>query len=359
MSITDRRLLSMPVRKRIKDLIVSLKEIDQFEKFIEREKSRPDANISQLERELIGFLIEQKQFEKALELINQRPANQLEDNLLYVKLLALTGKEEKAMLTTRHLMSANPMDLRLYEAWVDSWLSYVDRTATLPSGLDAAGKSIPETAEEILERLKMDKLVRQNPALLLKLLRFAVLNENEGKVKEIRSEAVRISFNNELIEILQKTVDGLIDINRSSLAADLLESARNQLYEEHSLSIKLAEIYYINNNPETSAAILEGVLQEKPDMTKALLLWSDCMALLGEFSKAEQRILVKLAEPELNDIVKRQLENKLEVIRMQQFGENEQLRNDMQQSEELTPYEDEAATEEEKILDMLEEQELD
>ncbi|GEM_PF-791676 len=317
MSLSDRRLLTLPVRSKLKNLIVSLKEPDLFEKFINQEKSRSGSDTEKLERELIEFLIEQKQYEKAMNLINRRPGSQIEDNVLYVRLLVLTGKEEKAMLSARQLISAYPEDLRLYEAWTDAWLGFVERTSKTPEGKDETGKSFDEMAQEVLERLKYDKLVKMQPNLLLKLIRLAVLTENEEKVKEARSEAVKIPFNPQNIDLLLKTVDSLISINRSYIASELLESARNQVHDDHRLSVKLAEIYFINNNPETSAKILETVLQEKPEQIKAFLLWTDCMTTMGKGAEAEIAILKRLEEKDLADLVKRQLNNKLEVIRMQ------------------------------------------
>ncbi|MEW6711778.1 MAG: tetratricopeptide repeat protein [Candidatus Riflebacteria bacterium] len=316
-SLSDRRLLTLPVRNKLKNLIVSLRELELFEKFINQEKSRSGSDTDKLERELIEFLIEQKQYEKAMSLINSRPGSQIEDNVLYVRLLVLTGKEEKAMLSARQLISAYPEDLRLYEAWTDAWLGFVERTSKTPEGKDETGKSFDEMAQEVLERLKYDKLVKMQPNLLLKLIRLAVLTENEEKVKEARSEAVKIPFNSQNVDLLLKTVDGLISINRSSIASELLESARNQIHDDHRLSVKLAEIYFINNNPEASAKILEAVLQEKPEQIRAFLLWTDCMTTMGKGPEAEIAILKRLEEKDVSDLVKRQLNNKLEVIRMQ------------------------------------------
>lgn len=317
MSLTDPRLLTAPVRRRLKDLIVSLKELELFEKFINQEKGRPGSDLNKLERELIEFLIEQKQYDKALELVNSRPTNQIEDNILFLRLLVLTGQEYKAMLTARQLLSAYPQDLRLYESWTEAWLGYVDRTSRTPEGKDETGKSFDEMAAEVLDRIKLDMLVKLQPTLLLRLLRLAVLTENEAKVKEVANQAVKISFKESNVDLLLQTVEKLVEINRSSIAGNLLESARNQLPDEYRLSIKLGEIYFFNNNPKVAAAIFSDVLRERPEQIRAFLLWADCMSTLGESQKAEEEILRRLEDAQLDDLVRRQLTNKLEVIRMQ------------------------------------------
>lgn len=336
MSITDSRLLTPAVRRKLKDLIVGLRELELFEKFINQEKSRPGSDIDKLERELIEFLIEQKQYPKALELVNRRPTTQIEDNVLFLRLLVLTGQEIKAMLTARQLLSAHPSDLRLYDSWTEAWLGYVDRTSETPRGNDEAGKSFDEMAEEVLDRLKLDMLVKMQPNLLLRLVRLAVLSQNEPKVKEATSYATKISFNQNNVDLLIETVEKLVTVNRSSIAGNLLESARNQLPDDHRLSIKLGEIYFYNNNPEVAAKIFEDVLREKPEQIRAFLLWTDCMTSMSQGIKAEEAILQRLENPDLNEIVRRQLTNKLEVIRMQNVVSTEEP-DYMSQTGEVPP----------------------
>lgn len=324
LTITSRDLLSGPVRKRIKDLIVSTHAIEKYELFINREKQIPGVDTGTLERELIGFLIDQGQFEKALERVNMRPVDSIDDNLLYIKILGLTGQEKKAMSNARHLMAAAPQDLRTYQAWVDAWLLYVEKYQQPPDGNDDGGKNFVEMADEILERLKPEKLVTMNPELLLNLLRTAVIIDNNDQIKLFKPEALRISYNDELARQLIKTCNELLIFNKSSIAVDLLESARNQLPDNHNLHIKLAEIF-LSNDPAAGAKILEGVLLEKPDMLRAFLLWADCMNLSGKASEAEVEILKRLADPDASELVKRQLNAKLEVLRMQNFvSQNEQ-----------------------------------
>ena len=318
LSITSRDLLTMPVRKRIKDLIVKTRAIDKFESFIKREKQAQGADTGSLERELINFLIEEKQYEKALELVNMRPVDSIDDNLLYIKILGLTGQEKKAMSSARHLMSAAPQDLRTYQAWIEAWLTYVENHQEPPDGNDDGGKNFVEMADEILERLKPDKLVTMNPELLMNLLRMAVIIDNNEQIKLIKPETLRIPYNDDLARQLIKTCNELLIFNRESIAVDLLESARNQLPENHNLSIKLAEIY-LSSNPAAGAKILESVLLDKPDLIRAFLLWADCMNLAGKATEAEVEILKRLAAPDVDELVKRQLNAKLEVLRMQNF----------------------------------------
>jgi len=312
------QLLTPPVRKRIKDLIVKTRAAEKFEAFIKREKQVPGADTGALEREFISFLIENKQYEKAMEHVNRRPIDSIDDNLLYIKILALTGQEKKAMSNARHLISAAPTDLRTYQSWLEAWMAYVEKTQQPPDGEDDGGKNFIEMADEILARLKPDKLVTSNPELLINLLRLAVMIDNSEHIKLIKPEALRIPYNFELSALLIKTCDELLIFSKPELAVDLLESARNQLPENHNLHIKLAEIY-LSADPAVGAKILEGVLLEKPDLMRAFLLWADCMNLSGQAAKAEEEILKRLADKTTSEVARRQLNAKLEVLRMQNF----------------------------------------
>ncbi|NCB37599.1 MAG: hypothetical protein EOM80_02410 [Erysipelotrichia bacterium] len=334
MTITDRNLVTAPVRRKIKDLIVSTKSIDKFEIFIKREKSIPGADTGSLERELISFLIEQNHFEKALELIKRRPVDSVDDNILYIKVLSLTGQEKKAMSTARQLMSASNQDLRPYQAWVDAWTTFVAKNQAPPDGNDDGGKSFIEMADEILDRLKPDKLVNLNPELLINLLRVATAVENEQQMKALQPHILRITLNKELADLLMKTCDDLLAFDKTSIAIDLLESSRNQLPENYDLHIKLAEMH-LTTRPEVSTKILEAVLEEKPDLLRAFLLWTHCMSLSGKSDAAEMAILKKLQQSDLSDIARRQLTAKLEVIRMQSFPGSDESNDELTDQENI------------------------
>ena len=316
LAITDPSLLAPPVRRKIKELIVTTRATEKFEAFIKREKQLPGADTAGLEREFIAFLIDQKLFDKALEHVNRRPIDSMEDNLLYVKILSLTGQEKKAMSNARHLISAAPQDLRAYQSWIEAWMVYVDKYQQPPDGNDAGGKNFIEMADEILERLKPEKLPASNPELLINLLRLAVVISNEKHIELIKPQIFRIAYNERLADLLLKACDEMLIFSREPMAVALLESARNQFPDYYHLHLKLAEIY-MSVDPAAGAKILEGVLVEKPDLIRGVLLWADCMNLAGEGEKAEAELLRRLADRSISEIVRRQLNAKLEVLRMQ------------------------------------------
>ncbi len=316
LAITDPSLLAPPVRRKIKELIVTTRATEKFEAFIKREKQLPGADTAGLEREFIAFLIDQKLFDKALEHVNRRPIDSMEDNLLYVKILSLTGQEKKAMSNARQLISAAPQDLRAYQSWIEAWMVYVDKYQQPPDGNDAGGKNFIEMADEILERLKPEKLPASNPELLINLLRLAVVISNEKHIELIKPQIFRIAYNERLADLLLKACDEMLIFSREPMAVALLESARNQFPDYYHLHLKLAEIY-MSVDPAAGAKILEGVLVEKPDLIRGVLLWADCMNLAGEGEKAEAELLRRLADRSISEIVRRQLNAKLEVLRMQ------------------------------------------
>lgn len=320
LSISSRRLITAPVKKRIKELILKLRLNDKFEEFIRREMTVPGADVNSLQRELISFLIDQRQYEKALQLVNSRPIDSLDDNLIYIRILGETAQEKKAMTATRQLLSVYPNELRLYEAWINSWLMAFGRLQAVPSGQDDGGKDISEMADEIVAKLKPGHLITMNPELLINILRVAVILDNQPQVKLIAPEAAKINFDEKLAALLMESVDEFIVNEATGVAVDLLESARNQRPDDHNLHIKLAEVH-LATNPEISAKILESLLAEKPDILRAFLLWTDSLNLIGRAKDAEEAILKRLEEPGMNELVRRQLSARLEVLRMQNTGE--------------------------------------
>jgi hypothetical protein len=293
---------------------------DKFEEFIRREMALPGADVNSLQRELISFLIDQKQYERALQLVNSRPIDSLDDNLIYIRILGETAQEKKAMTATRQLLSVYPEELRLYDAWIHTWLMAYDRLKAIPSGQDEGGKDISEMADEIIARLKPGHLVTLNPELLLNMLRVAVILDNQPQVKLIAPEAARINFDEKLTALLMESADEFIVNEAVGVVVNLLESARNQRPDDHNLHIKLAEVH-LASNPEISAKILESLLAEKPDILRAFLLWTDSLNLIGRAKDAEEAILKRLEEPGMSELVKRQLSARLEVLRMQNTGE--------------------------------------
>ncbi|OGK13579.1 MAG: hypothetical protein A2W80_13865 [Candidatus Riflebacteria bacterium GWC2_50_8] len=320
LSLSSRRLITAPVKKRIKELILKLRLNDKFEEFIRREMTVPGADVNSLQRELISFLIDQRQYEKALQLVNSRPIDSLDDNLIYIRILGETAQEKKAMTATRQLLTVYPNELRLYEAWINSWLMAFGRLQAIPSGQDDGGKDISEMADEIVAKLKPGHLITMNPELLLNILRVAVILDNQPQVKLIAPEAAKINFDEKLAALLMESVDEFIVNEATGVAVDLLESARNQRPDDHNLHIKLAEVH-LATNPEISAKILESLLAEKPDILRAFLLWTDSLNLIGRAKDAEDAILKRLEEPGMNELVRRQLSARLEVLRMQNTGE--------------------------------------
>lgn len=316
LSLKNKKLLTPPVRKRIKTLIINSKSIDKYEKFIKNEIATPGSDRDSLERELITFLLQQHQYEKALELINKRPIDSLEDNLLYVWALCATNQQKKALNVSKNLIKVYPRDLRVYGAWVESWLSYTEKNKDIPDGSDDSGESYSDTIEHIFALLRPDKLESQDPVLLMNLLRLASFSNNQLEVQKLQSNVARIAFNNEHETLLMKLVEELCAFNRQSAAVNILESASNQLPNNYNFSIKLAQLY-METNPKSSIKLLEDVMEQNPNLLRAFLVWCDAMNADNRGGEAVSEIVKRLSDENLNELIKRQLNSKLELLRMQ------------------------------------------
>ena len=316
LSLKSKNILTSPVKKRIKQILIANKAIDKYEDFIKKEISQPGSDKDAVERELITFLLEQNQFNKALELLNNRPVDSLEDNLLYCWALCQTNEEIKALNAAKHLMTAAPRDLRVYKAWIEAWLSYTEKNKNTPDGRDSDGTPYQNTVERILRLLRPDKLVDKDPVLLIDLLRMASFSGKDEEAQKIHNEVAKIAFNDDLEPHLLKTCDELVEFEKSKMAINILESAVNQLPNNYNLSLKLAQIY-MASNPSAAVRICEEVMEQQPDLIRAVIMWSDAMNLAGRGGEAISELIKRVSDGTLNDIAKRQLHVKIEQLRIQ------------------------------------------
>jgi thioredoxin-like negative regulator of GroEL len=213
-------------------------------------------------------------------------------------------------------MTVAPRDLRVYRAWVEAWLSYTEKNKKVPEGKDSSGTSYDDTVEKIFNLLRPGKLVKQDPVLLIDLLRMASFNEMDDEIDKIQIEVAKIDFYDEHEKILLKMSDELVDFGRGRIVANILESAVNQLPNNYNLSLKLAQVY-LEMNPAASVRICEEVMEQNPDLIRAFILWCDAMNLAGRGGEAISELVKRLSDESLNEVVKRQLNQKLETLRMQ------------------------------------------
>jgi tetratricopeptide (TPR) repeat protein len=314
MAIEDRALLINPVKTRIRELLAFIKDVSRFERFIAREVEAPGADTGALEKELIGFFIANEKYTKALEALERRPVDSLDDNLLYVEILVKTGKEEKAMENAGYLINANPEELRCYKAWINAWVSYVDRKQSKPTGANA--KLFNDRAESILKTLKPENFITSDPVLLINMFRMSVLTENILYANEVKTLILKITFTDKLADMLLHCTDELVAFYRRDMAMELLQGAWNQLPKNNLIPMKMAEIT-MDTEPEASIKITEIILEENPEHTSALLIWSESMSRVGKAQEAADRLSVRLEDPDLDPMIARQLQAKVDMFAYQ------------------------------------------
>jgi hypothetical protein len=314
LAVEDRALFIGPVKRRIRDLLAFTKEVGKFERFIAREAEVPGADLAALDKELIGFYIANKQYSKALEALERRPVDSLDDNLLYVEILVKTQKEEKAMENAGYLINANPNELRCYKAWINAWVTYIDRKQSKPTG--AQGKIINDRAESILKTLKPENFVTSDPELLINLFRMAVLTENILYANELKTLVLKVTFTEKLADMILHCTDELVAFYRRDMAMDLLQETWNQLPNNYAIPIKMAQIT-MDTEPEAAVKITEIVLEENPEHTSALLIWAESMSRLGKAQEAADKLAARLEDPDLDPLVERQIQAKLDMFEYQ------------------------------------------
>ena len=316
LSLKSKSLLTPAVKRRIKSLLISSHSFEKYEQFIRKEIDLPGSDRDSLERELISFLLEQHQFKKALELLNRRPIESLEDNLLYIWALCETNEDLKALNMAKSLISVAPRDLRVYKAWIKAWISYTEKNNKVPEGIDETGTPYKTTMEKIFKLLRPDKLITQEPELLLYMFRMAILAGKEVETHKLNLEIAKISFKSEYEKLLIDICDDLITFNKDWMAIILLENASSQLPNNYNLVLKSAQISMLRN-PNTAIQICEDLIDQQPDLIRAYILWSDAMNLAGRGGEAITVLVKKLSDKSLNDYARRELNAKLEELRIQ------------------------------------------
>ena len=100
------------------------------------------------------------------------------------------------------------------------------------------------------------------------------------------------------------------------MALNILESAVNQLPNNYNIALKLATVY-METNPTAAIQICEEVMQQNPDLVRAFTTWCDAMNMAHRGGEAVSEIVKRLEDKSLNEIVRRQLNSKLEQLRME------------------------------------------
>ena len=129
-------------------------------------------------------------------------------------------------------------------------------------------------------------------------------------------EVAKISFTDQHEKILLTTADELMGFERERIAINILESAVNQLPDNYNIALKLAQAY-MEKNPEASVRICEEVMEQNPNLIRAFTMWCDAMNLAKRGGEAVSELVKRLSDESLNDTVKRQLNIKLEQLRIQ------------------------------------------
>ena len=87
-----------------------------------------------IERELVHHYIGLGLFQKGIALIEARPIDSVEDNLLLVELYSMAGEEAKARRLARTLLIAGRDEDLVRAAWMKSFLHEWERRGAPPSG---------------------------------------------------------------------------------------------------------------------------------------------------------------------------------------------------------------------------------
>ncbi|MFZ2960467.1 MAG: tetratricopeptide repeat protein [Candidatus Ozemobacteraceae bacterium] len=314
-SLKDRRFFVPPVRLVIRDLMKQLGLTDDYERFMLSERDKPGADRPVLDRDLARFYVEQGQYQKAISLLESRPVESMEDNLLLIEVLSLAGREPRAMTLARTLLNTGKEEEALRSLWLTAWLHKTRVDGAMPTGVAETGDTYEAIVREnVLWVLKQQKSEIEKGKGLLTALQAAVVLGEADLIDPTMQQALRLNLDDALTSEALETAQEMSLRSMGDRAVRLLEWVLAQR-PEHAVCMRLlAENYYQAGRATDSVKLLENALQQDPDSLKSLLLLTDALVLTGRPQEAHKRILEKLNDPKLDPLPRRQLETKAFIL---------------------------------------------
>ncbi len=313
-AVTDPRLKTPQVRSAIKEIMLQMQLFDEYVKWLEEEKKLPGIDKNTIDRELVKFYLDQGQFEKGLAIISTKPTDSMPDNLLYIDLLTLNSQERKAMGLVRSLLGMGVQEDALHVAWMKAFLHHVIRTDAPPDGKDGDGKEISEIALAEVLRSRKEGGGGRNPSLMMSGMRIAAVLKKPDLVQSLVPEMISLQLNDKIFKEFLETTKEIGQRGFRSESITILEGALSQRPDDPEIQRELGGNYILDNRLIEATALLEGSLQADPENMPTFLLLIDCLTTSGQTKAARNKLADKLAQPNLNEIFRRQLQVKAAIL---------------------------------------------
>ncbi|MBF0498865.1 MAG: tetratricopeptide repeat protein [Candidatus Riflebacteria bacterium] len=313
--LTDRRFFVPPVRLVIRDLMKQLGLTDDYERFMISERDKPGIDKAALDRDLARFFIEQGQYQKCIALLEARPVESMEDNLLLIEVYTLAGRESHAMNLARTLLNTGREEDALRIGWLKAWLHMARVWGTPPSGVAESGDTYEAIVRDnVIHVLNEDKPEAEKAESLLVALRAAVILGLPDLIDPAIEQSMRLNLDEALTKEALETAEEMGIHSMSGRAVSFLEWVLAQRPEDPACMRLLAENYCLIGRATESVILLENVVQKQPDSFKGFALLIDAMVSAGRGKEAHQRILERLKDPNLTGLPRRQLETKAFIL---------------------------------------------
>jgi len=314
MSITDPRIKNAFVRKTIRNLMLNMKLFDDYEKLLFAERETVGTDKSAIERELIKFYIDVGQYDKGLRLMNERPIDQLIDNLLFIELLTLTANEEKAMNFAVRLLETGIIDESLHEGYLKAFAHYTNRTGALPTGKASNGETFEKIAGDEIERMIRSGMAVKNPRTLFNSFQVAIVLHKPQLTSGLMDKILKVSLDDSIMPDVLAATQEMMSKGMWHEATTFLEGALSQRPDDSVIQRGLAESYFLANRSAEALTLIENSLTTDPSSHKAFMIYVDCLAANGRTNEAIAKIADRLTDPNTPEIIARQLKAKAFVL---------------------------------------------
>ncbi|MBF0408627.1 MAG: hypothetical protein HQM10_14855 [Candidatus Riflebacteria bacterium] len=304
--IADKRLAADFVREEIHKLIAEKEGGDEYENFLIAETARGGEMASISQQKLVKLYMSRNEFQKAIDILESRSFENLEDNILYINALTLAGNEVKAMAIGKALFYSGKKEeqINIRTNWLKAFnqLSEKNRSPYLPE---------KETAEKAFEALMAYPADPENHDVAVTMLETSVILGEQKMIHQSMERIFTVSINKEISEKILNLSDKLSESKFSEESLSLLEGILAQSPEDTNIIKSIAKKYTSQGRTNDALILLESAVKTNPESITTFFMYIEALNMSGQSEKAKELMLQKLDEPNLPELAINQLKNRL------------------------------------------------
>ncbi|MBF0547458.1 MAG: hypothetical protein HQM08_23665 [Candidatus Riflebacteria bacterium] len=307
--ITDARLLPQCVREGIHKLVTEKDGGDEYEKFLIAEAKRGGNTARESEIKLAKLYLGRRDFVKAAEILEKQPIENIEDNILLMEALTESDQEIRVLKIGKALYYSGSEEER--EKIRLNWLKAFNRLS-LRSGSPIQGEE--ELVITTIESLLADLKPMEKSETSLACIKAATILGNESLIHKGMEKVFQAEANENIVPELIAISEMLSAKKFTEESLALLEGVLAQRPEDPEVIKMIAKKYIVQDRLKDALALLESGVKSNPKSISTFFMYVDTLNSDGETKKAGDCLLMRLQDPDIPDLARRQIENRLNAM---------------------------------------------